>query len=176
MNIGYFLSFTGFLALNDPDFCNRFLRSPEAASSDGILSLSSYLRLWALIYAAVTVALGLFKRERPYSGAASSALCVSLPVSPCPTLPVNLKCWLCLDAAADGTLSLSSYLRLWALIYAQLQLLWGFSSGSGAIAAQCPRQLVPPPFLLFAPPRCELKWRLCVADPTHSHGTRLHYL
>ena len=32
MNIGYFASFTVFLALNDADFCNAYLRSaPRAA-------------------------------------------------------------------------------------------------------------------------------------------------
>jgi hypothetical protein len=85
MNIGYFLSFTGFLALNDPDFCNRFLRQPEAASEEGVLSLSSYLRLWAVIYAAVTVALWLFKRERPWNSS-SAALCV-FPHPPYPQQP-----------------------------------------------------------------------------------------
>jgi len=32
MNLGYFTSFTVFLALNDPDFCNKYLRHPHSAS------------------------------------------------------------------------------------------------------------------------------------------------
>lgn len=38
MNIGYFLSFTVFLALNDPEFCNAWLRAPGAPSDQGDLA------------------------------------------------------------------------------------------------------------------------------------------
>jgi hypothetical protein len=78
MNLGYFTSFTLFLALNDPDFSNMYLRSPDAPSSVGVLSLASYFRFWAVVYAAVTAVVGVFKSERaevPLNG----ALCDSLP-------------------------------------------------------------------------------------------------
>lgn len=65
MNLGYFTSITVFLALNDPDFCNHFLRSPAAASTVGAITLGGYLRVWAVLYVVVTVVVALFKRERP---------------------------------------------------------------------------------------------------------------
>lgn len=42
MNVGYFVSFTVFLALNDPSFCNAYLRSTP--SEVGILTLGGYVR------------------------------------------------------------------------------------------------------------------------------------
>ena len=61
MNIGYFTSFTVFLALNDVDFCNTYLRiSP---SEDGHLTLSTYLRAWGWAYAVVTLLVAAFKKE-----------------------------------------------------------------------------------------------------------------
>lgn len=55
MNIGYFTSFTVFLALNDPEFCNKYLRVQP--SGVGIVTLSSYLRFWGYAYAITTVML-----------------------------------------------------------------------------------------------------------------------
>ena len=71
MNIGYFTSFTVFLALNDVEFCNAYLRS--SPSEDGHLTLSTYLRAWGWAYAMVTLLVAAFKREVnfPPSGAAS---------------------------------------------------------------------------------------------------------
>lgn len=70
MNIGYFTSFTVFLALNDVDFCNAYLRS--SPSEDGHLTLSTYLRAWGWAYAVVTILVAVFKQEAnfPPSGAA----------------------------------------------------------------------------------------------------------
>jgi MFS transporter, PAT family, solute carrier family 33 (acetyl-CoA transportor), member 1 len=65
MNVGYFASFTVFLALNDAAFCNRYLRSAAAASGVGLVSLAAYLRFWAAVYAVTTLAIWLFKPERP---------------------------------------------------------------------------------------------------------------
>ena len=72
MNIGYFTSFTVFLALNDVDFCNAYLRS--SPSEDGHLTLSTYLRAWGWAYAVITLLVAAFKREVnfPPSGAAST--------------------------------------------------------------------------------------------------------
>ena len=79
MNVGYFTSFTLFLALNDVDFSNRYLRPPGHADvSAGVLSLAGYFRFWAAVYAIVTVAVWLLKREdalRPQSLCASGCLC-----------------------------------------------------------------------------------------------------
>lgn len=61
MNIGYFTSFTVFLALNDVEFCNAYLRS--SPSADGHLTLSTYLRAWGWAYAAVTLLVAAFKKE-----------------------------------------------------------------------------------------------------------------
>ncbi|GMH38602.1 hypothetical protein BSKO_06486 [Bryopsis sp. KO-2023] len=60
MNIGYFTSFTVFLALNDREFCNKHLRVQPAG--EGIVTLASYLRFWGWVYALVTAFL-LWKRE-----------------------------------------------------------------------------------------------------------------
>jgi PAT family acetyl-CoA transporter-like MFS transporter 1 len=60
MNIGYFSSFTIFLALNDPSFCSKYLgTNPDKA----VVSLREYLELWGWIYLIVTVAVALFKKE-----------------------------------------------------------------------------------------------------------------
>ena len=64
MNIGYFASFTVFLALNDADFSNAYLRPVGAPHrAHGLLPLSTYLRGWGWAYAAVTLAIALGKRE-----------------------------------------------------------------------------------------------------------------
>lgn len=61
MNIGYFASFTVFLALNDASFCNKYLRSEP--NVHGLLRLSGYMRFWGWVYLVVTALLVLFKRE-----------------------------------------------------------------------------------------------------------------
>ena len=63
MNLGYFTSFTVFLALNDADFCNRYFRPKADASREGILLLREYMRFWGLVYFVITVCVWLFKRE-----------------------------------------------------------------------------------------------------------------
>lgn len=63
MNIGYFLSFTIFLALNDADFCNSYLRTTPKPK--GILSLAQYFYFWGWFYIIVTILL-IFKPEKPY--------------------------------------------------------------------------------------------------------------
>lgn len=77
MNIGYFTSFTVFLALNDVDFCNAYLRS--SPSEDGHLTLSTYLRAWGWAYAVVTLLVAAFKKEVNFSPAGDNT--VSLRVS-----------------------------------------------------------------------------------------------
>ena len=62
MNLGYFASFTVFLALNDAGFCNRYLRAHP--SPVGLLSLAAYLRAWGWAYLAITLAIAALKAER----------------------------------------------------------------------------------------------------------------
>lgn len=64
LNTGYFMSFTVFLALNSPEFANKYFRStPSSESAFGLVSLEGYLRFWGIVYAIMTVLVGLFKRE-----------------------------------------------------------------------------------------------------------------
>ncbi|EFN53476.1 hypothetical protein CHLNCDRAFT_11505, partial [Chlorella variabilis] len=58
MNIGYFASFTVFLALNDPSFSNKWLPA-ASAPGQGALSLSGYMRFWGWAYLAITAAVAL---------------------------------------------------------------------------------------------------------------------
>lgn len=63
MNLGYFTSFTVFLALNDPDFCNSYLRAKGSERPQGLILLSHYLSFWGWAYLIITVCVWLFKRE-----------------------------------------------------------------------------------------------------------------
>ena len=63
LNIGYFTSFTAFLALNDAGFCNKYLRRSDARAATGILSLPAYLRFCGWVYLVVTIGIALFKHE-----------------------------------------------------------------------------------------------------------------
>lgn len=58
---GHFMSYTVFLALNAKDFANKWVRS--VPSDQGLVSLSGYLTFWGWAYIAVTIGLGLLKRE-----------------------------------------------------------------------------------------------------------------
>ena len=61
LTAGQFLSFTVFLALNSPDFANRWFRA--APRKEGVLSLGGYLTFWGWAYLAVTAGLAALKRE-----------------------------------------------------------------------------------------------------------------
>ncbi|KXT17482.1 hypothetical protein AC579_5697 [Pseudocercospora musae] len=58
---GQFLSFTVFLALNAPDFANKWFRSTP--SDVGLITLNSYLTFWGWFYLAVTLGLAVLKKE-----------------------------------------------------------------------------------------------------------------
>ncbi|ORX89109.1 MFS general substrate transporter [Basidiobolus meristosporus CBS 931.73] len=63
LNTGYFLSFTVFLALNSPEFCNKYIRTiPEDV---GAISLGGYFTFWAAMYLVVTLWLIVVKKEEP---------------------------------------------------------------------------------------------------------------
>ena len=61
LTAGQFLSYTVFLALNSPDFANRWFRSVPL--DRGVLSLGGYLTFWGWAYLAVTAGLAVLKRE-----------------------------------------------------------------------------------------------------------------
>lgn len=67
MNIGYFTSFTAFLALNDADFCNNYLR--QTAQAQGILPLAGYLQFWGWFFAVTTTLIALCKHETNFQPA-----------------------------------------------------------------------------------------------------------
>jgi hypothetical protein len=63
LNIGYFLSFTVFLAFNSVEFSNKYFRPASAQLDYPLVSLAGYLRWAALAYAGVTTYLALFQPE-----------------------------------------------------------------------------------------------------------------
>jgi hypothetical protein len=65
LNTGYFLSFTIFLALNSPDFCNSYIRA--APAPDGLVQLGAYMQFWGIVAMVTTAWLALFKHE-PHHG------------------------------------------------------------------------------------------------------------
>lgn len=74
MNIGYFTSFTAFLALNDTDFCNNYLR--DTPQAEGILPLAGYLQFWGWFFAVATTVIALFKHETNFQPAGKdSSIC-----------------------------------------------------------------------------------------------------
>ncbi|KAI9302355.1 acetyl-coenzyme A transporter 1-domain-containing protein [Cunninghamella echinulata] len=62
LNIGYFLSFTVFLAFNSPEFSNKYLRS-EPDDTIGVISLGNYMKIWAFMYFLITAWLFFMKKE-----------------------------------------------------------------------------------------------------------------
>ena len=65
LNMGYFLSFTVFLALNSPDFANKYVRS--APLPYGLVSLGGYLRFAGCVYVLVTIYVWFCVGEHPGS-------------------------------------------------------------------------------------------------------------
>ncbi|GAK63664.1 MFS general substrate transporter [Moesziomyces antarcticus] len=61
LNSGYFLSFTVFLAFNSVEFSNKYFRS--APLDYPLLSLSAYMRFWAVGFIVVTSWLLFFQKE-----------------------------------------------------------------------------------------------------------------
>lgn len=62
LGIGYFMTFTIFLAFQDPSFSSSYVR-PWLGGEGPVLSLSSMMRCIGLVYLAVTVCVLLFKTE-----------------------------------------------------------------------------------------------------------------
>ena len=67
-NIGYFLSFVGFLAFNDPESCNSLwrplLRLP-AVPDKGMVSLGGFISFMGYFMLVATTSVAVFKREIP---------------------------------------------------------------------------------------------------------------
>jgi len=61
LTAGSFLSHTVFLALNAPDFANRWFRS--IPQDYGLLTLGGYMAFWGWVYLIVTLGLAVLKRE-----------------------------------------------------------------------------------------------------------------
>lgn len=100
MNIGYFTSFTAFLALNDADFCNNYLR--EAPQAEGILPLAGYLQFWGWFFAVATALIALCKHETNFQPAGNNQK--AFPWSPLCTI----ECLCYLFASLLWSLSLLS--------------------------------------------------------------------
>jgi PAT family acetyl-CoA transporter-like MFS transporter 1 len=68
-NIGYFLSFVGFLALNDPDSSENLwrplLRLPSRPGM-GLVSLGGFIKFMGIVMLVITSLVAIFKREVPY--------------------------------------------------------------------------------------------------------------
>jgi len=60
--LGYFISYVGFLALNDPGTCNKWLR--YTPSDEPLVTLGGFLAFWGWVFVAVTLAVWLLKREK----------------------------------------------------------------------------------------------------------------
>ena len=59
---GYFLGNVVFLALNSADFCNAYLRS--IPSKHGIVTLSTFLWFWGIVFLITTTLVWIFKHEK----------------------------------------------------------------------------------------------------------------
>lgn len=62
MNVGFFLSFSVFLAFNDAEFCNRYFRTEPKEM--GLITLSGYMKFWGVIYALLTLYIAIWKQEK----------------------------------------------------------------------------------------------------------------
>ena len=64
LTAGQFLSYTVFLALQAPDFANKWLRGPnEQDPENGLITLGGYITTFGWVYLVVTIGLAVFKRE-----------------------------------------------------------------------------------------------------------------
>jgi len=66
--LGYFLAHVGFLALNSPETCNRFLRSTP--QDVGMVTLGGFLWFWGWVFVLTTI-LVVFKKEKADEGEAA---------------------------------------------------------------------------------------------------------
>lgn len=65
-NLGYFLAFVGFLALNDPESSEKLWRPLLGLKSDptrGLVSLGSFIKFMGFVMLAITTLVAIFKKE-----------------------------------------------------------------------------------------------------------------
>jgi PAT family acetyl-CoA transporter-like MFS transporter 1 len=72
INVGYFLSFTVFLALNSSEFCSRYLPSVVqyfwgSTATKELLTLGGYMKFWGVTYLLFSLWLVIFVREDSYT-------------------------------------------------------------------------------------------------------------
>lgn len=65
-NIGFFASYTVFLALAQPAFCNKFRSESNQDDLHGFVSLSGYMHFWGVAFLVCTLYLLVMKREEAY--------------------------------------------------------------------------------------------------------------
>ena len=65
-NLGYFMSYTVFLALNSQSFCNTYLR--DVPGEGGMVSLQAYMSFWGAVMIIVTVLIYFLKHEPEEDG------------------------------------------------------------------------------------------------------------
>ncbi|EGG25128.1 putative acetyl-CoA transporter [Cavenderia fasciculata] len=64
LSTGFFLSYTVYLALSSAEFSNKYIRPSSHYNADvGIITLSSYLYFWGLIYIVFSIILATMKNE-----------------------------------------------------------------------------------------------------------------
>jgi len=66
-NLGYFISFVGFLAFNNPEVCNSYFRpllGKDADAEVGMVSLGDFFTFFGIAMAVTTCLVALFKKER----------------------------------------------------------------------------------------------------------------
>jgi PAT family acetyl-CoA transporter-like MFS transporter 1 len=59
--VGYFVAHVGFLALQDADVCNKYLRAEP--QSMGMVTLASFMFFWGIIFIGTTLFVWAFKKE-----------------------------------------------------------------------------------------------------------------
>ena len=61
-NVGYFISYVGFLTLNDPAVCNKYLRSVPNVD-EGLVSLAGFMAFFGWVFVGTTLYVWIFKTE-----------------------------------------------------------------------------------------------------------------
>jgi PAT family acetyl-CoA transporter-like MFS transporter 1 len=69
--LGYFLAYVVFISFNSAEFCNSYVRT--IPSDEGLLSLQDFLAFWGWVFVGCTLAIWLFKRERPEAASGQHA-------------------------------------------------------------------------------------------------------
>eukprot|EP00879_Flechtneria_rotunda_P017194 GHRR01018010.1.p1 GENE.GHRR01018010.1~~GHRR01018010.1.p1 ORF type:complete len:390 (+),score=144.30 GHRR01018010.1:480-1649(+) len=127
MNCGYFTSFTVFLALSNPEFCNTYIRGNKwlagffelQPADTGIISLKGYVLFWGWVFTVVTLAIAVFKHETErYVEAASNKQQASQQVHDVVNGYLPSKDW-----GHRRTEIVAAYMQLWGVVC--LPAIWG---------------------------------------------------